>query len=136
MSTNGHASRLITPTANVIIPKAMIVLPHGKEINCIPKLPISKPEQLIREDTEPVSPFCCSNIRFAEGGRMQLPAVEAGSIHSAKIHGWRFPRIQIRSPLVAIVAKQAHIILTALKRRDSLRNIIGPAIIPKAISEK
>ena len=136
LNTNGHASRLTTAIPNVMIPKAMIMLPHGSEMNCIPKLPISRPVHPIREDTAPVSPFCCSNIKFVDGGRMQLPAIEAGRMHRAKIHGCRFPRMHTKSPPIAIVTKHPQIIFTVLKRRDSNRYIIGPAMLPRALSEK
>ena len=46
MSTNCHTSRIIKAKPDIMIPKAMIVLPHGREIIYNPQLPISRLMQL------------------------------------------------------------------------------------------
>ncbi len=121
MSTTGHAIRLIAAVLKVMAPNAMIMLPHGREINGIPRLPINKLKHPIKEDTAPVSPRCCSSIMFAAGGRRQLPAAEAGRMHKAKTEGCRFPSQQTSGPLAAIMTKQARIMCSARKRRDTPR---------------
>ena len=93
-----------------MLPNAMMVLAQFSEINCIPRLPISRPVQPMTDETDPVSPFCCSSIRWTDGGRKQFPAIDEGRMHSAKIQGARFPSTHTSAALAAITIKQARMI--------------------------
>ena len=88
-------------------PTTISRLLHCSDTMTIPKLPMSVPAAPIKEDAEPVSPFCCSNIRFVLGGRMQLPAIVPGNSAIAKIHGLALPNRHTNTPLKTIIRKSA-----------------------------
>lgn len=61
----------------------------------MPMLPITVYIKLISDIADPISSSCCSIIKFVVGGRIKLPAKEAGNNSKAKIHEDLVPKIPI-----------------------------------------
>ena len=79
MITNGQANRLSAAVAKVMAPRATIRLPHGSEINCIPRLPISMPVQPIKEDTAPDGRPCWTlEVQGDHADKVTAALVERG----------------------------------------------------------
>ena len=65
----------------------------------IPMLPIKMPKQLMSAAADPVSPSCCSSIRFEPGVRTELLMIVDGNSARAKTIGSKSPSRATREPL-------------------------------------
>lgn len=69
------------------MPRTKIVLLQFRDIMVMPMLPMKMTKQLIRAAADPVSPLCCSSIRFVPGVRTQLAQMVAGKRAVASVQG-------------------------------------------------
>lgn len=79
-----HSAPQTRPTMAFIIPRTRMGLVQFREIMVMPTLPMRMPKQLMRAAADPVSPLCCSSIRFVAGVRRQLAEIVAGMSARAK----------------------------------------------------
>ena len=90
---------------------------QAKEMMIMPIQPKTVKAKDISDTTAPVSPFCCSSIKLALGGRVMLPANVAGIKDSANSHGLLTPIKMISKPLTQQTAKLKKISLLGLMIR-------------------
>ena len=85
--TKGQKSVLRAAVVIVMMPSARIVFPQSIEMIGIPRLPINKPVQPITDDHRARIALLLFEHRGWPRRADELPAIEAGSMHSAKIQG-------------------------------------------------
>lgn len=94
----------------IMAPKAITAFPQGSEATAIPILPITMDRVFIKEEADPVSPFCCSKSKFVLNGLITVPHNDINTKEIQNSIGARVPIVITRIPLIVdtpniIVAK-------------------------------